>query len=163
RRSRPPTSSPPSHPPSSPTSPPSSGCSPRATRPSAGPSSVSTPTRASAAPLLPPARRAALRPLLLGAGVAYRLGSAAGWLGRYVWSGWAGLAGLFTIAAVWQFGHELYGSFILPSPADTFFTAWALIASPQFPQIAATTDERALTGFTLAAVIGTLAGVVAGY
>ena len=42
-----------------------------------------------------------------------------GWAGRYVWSAWAGAAGLFCLAAAWQAGHEFYGSFILPSPLET--------------------------------------------
>jgi len=107
--------------------------------------------------------RQAARPLRFRAGALWRLQRAAGWLGRYVWAGWAGLAGLFCLAAFWQLGHELYGSFILPAPGETFATAWQLVSAPEFGAIAATTGERALTGFTLAALIGTLAGVVAGY
>ena len=111
----------------------------------------------------PSLRRDDLRPLLTGAGVVHRLSRVTGWLGRYIWAGWAGLAGLFCIAAIWQLGHELYGSFILPSPLETLATAWKLVSAPQFPTIAATTAERALTGFVLAAAVGTMAGVVAGY
>ncbi len=105
------------------------------------------------------------RPFRIGTGalVLRRLGQAAAWLGRYVWSGWAGLAGLFGLAALWQLGHELYGSFILPAPGETFAVAVKLVTSPEFPGIAATTAERALTGFALAAGIGTLAGTIAGY
>jgi NitT/TauT family transport system permease protein len=95
--------------------------------------------------------------------VALNLGRAAGWSGRYAWSAWAGLAGLFCLAAAWQLGHEIYGSFILPAPGETLSIAWGLVTAPQFAGIAGLTAERALTGFTLAAVIGTLAGVVAGY
>jgi NitT/TauT family transport system permease protein len=98
-----------------------------------------------------------------GSGAARRLGAALGWLGRYVWAGWAGLAGLFVLAAAWQLGHELYGAFILPSPGETLATAWQLVSAPNFGRIAATTAERALTGFLLAAAIGTLAGTIAGY
>jgi len=103
------------------------------------------------------------RPLRTGAGALIRSGRAAAWLGRYVWSGWAGLAGLFCLAAAWQAGHELYGSFILPAPGETIAVAWQILHAPEFAGIAATTAERALTGFALAAGIGTLAGVVAGY
>ncbi len=109
------------------------------------------------------ARAGEARLLPDGAGIVRRLGQATAWLGRYLWSGWAGLAGLFCLAAAWQLGHEFYGSFILPSPGETIAAAWQLLASPAFPGIAATTAERALTGFLLAAGIGTLAGTVAGY
>ncbi|MEM8663192.1 MAG: hypothetical protein AAGF49_03600 [Pseudomonadota bacterium] len=37
----------------------------------------------------------------------------------FLWSGWAGLAALSLLAAVWQAGHEAYGPFILSSPLDT--------------------------------------------
>lgn len=43
-----------------------------------------------------------------------------GWMGRYLWAGWAGLSGIFCFLAAWQAGHEIYGSFILPSPGETF-------------------------------------------
>src|SRR5690606_33063918 len=66
-------------------------------------------------------------------------------------------------AAAWQLGHEVYGSFILPAPGETLAAAWRLLTAPAFPAIAATTAERALTGFALAAGIGTLAGTAAGY
>jgi NitT/TauT family transport system permease protein len=118
------------------------------------------PSEGAAAPLL---YRQDWRPLRFGAGALRRLRRAAAWLGRYVWAGWAGLAGLFCLAAVWQLGHELYGSFILPAPGETLAVAWQLVTGPDFIAIAARTGERALTGFTLAAAIGTLAGVVAGY
>lgn len=106
------------------------------------------------------ARSLVPHPLQTGAGAVL---SACAWLGRYVWTGWAGLAGLFCLAAVWQLGHELYGSFILPSPAETFAAVGKLVSSPKFPQIAATTAERAAIGFLLASGFGTLFGVIAGY
>jgi len=97
------------------------------------------------------------------AGVLHHLRRGGAWLGRYVWSGWAGLAGLFCLVAAWQLGHELYGSFILPAPGETFAVVWRILLSPEFPGIAALTAERALTGFAIAAGIGTLAGAAAGY
>lgn len=99
-------------------------------------------------------------PLQAGAGAVL---SAGAWLGRYIWTGWAGLAGLFCLAAIWQLGHELYGSFILPSPGETFAAAGKLASSPKFPSTAMLTAERAMTGFVLAAGFGTLFGVIAGY
>ena len=42
-----------------------------------------------------------------------------GRLGLFLWSGWAGLAALSLLAALWQIGHEAYGDFILPAPAAT--------------------------------------------
>ena len=34
-----------------------------------------------------------------------------GRIGRFVWSGWAGLAALFLSCALWQAGHEAYRFF----------------------------------------------------
>ncbi|WP_117190209.1 ABC transporter permease [Rhizobium terrae] len=83
--------------------------------------------------------------------------------GRFVWSGWAGLAGLSVFAAVWQAGHEAYGSFILPAPAETFASVVALLAEPESWRIVWATAGRALLGFGIAAGIGTMAGTLAGY
>ncbi|MEO9299674.1 ABC transporter permease [Devosia alba] len=103
------------------------------------------------------------RPMPMAAGGLNLLGRAGAWLGRYIWSGWAGLAGLFCLVAAWQLGHELYGSFILPAPGETFAKVQQILLSPGFPAIAGVTAERALTGFALAAGIGTIAGAAAGY
>jgi NitT/TauT family transport system permease protein len=86
-----------------------------------------------------------------------------GWLGRYVWSAWAGAAGLFCLAAAWQAGHEFYGSFVLPSPLETLRALSAMIAEPSFAIAARETAERSLAGFVLAVGIGTIAGAIAGY
>lgn len=83
--------------------------------------------------------------------------------GRFVWSGWAGLAGLSVFAAFWQIGHETYGSFILPSPTETFSAMAGLAAVSANWSLVAETAARALVGFLFAAGFGTLAGVVAGY
>lgn len=84
-------------------------------------------------------------------------------LGRFLWSGWAGLAGLALIAALWQAGHEAYGAFILPAPLDTLSAAGRLLADGSARTVLALTVERALTGFTLCAAFGVIAGVAAGY
>lgn len=87
----------------------------------------------------------------------------AGRTGRFLWSAWAGLAGLSVFAAAWQLGHETYGSFILPSPTETLSTMALLLADTQTWWLVGATAGRALMGFVVAATIGTLAGVLAGY
>ncbi len=87
----------------------------------------------------------------------------AGWVGRYLWSAWAGAAGLFCLAAAWQAGHEFYGSFVLPSPLETLKALASLVREPAFAKAAWETAERSLAGFLLAVGIGTTAGAVAGY
>lgn len=86
-----------------------------------------------------------------------------GRLGTFLWSGWAGLAGLCLLAAAWQMGHEAYGSFILPAPVETLAEAGVILGSHGFADAAAATALRAMTGFGLAALIGATAGIAAGY
>lgn len=93
----------------------------------------------------------------------YHLTDRCGRLLEFVWSGWAGLAALCLLAAVWQAGHEAYGPFILTSPLDTLVAIGLLATDPEAWRIAALTLQRALTGFALVAVIGSLLGVTAGY
>jgi NitT/TauT family transport system permease protein len=86
-----------------------------------------------------------------------------GWVGRYIWSAWAGAAGLFCLAAAWQAGHEFYGSFVLPSPLETLQAVSAIIQEPSFADVARETARRSLAGFLLAIGLGTAAGAIAGY
>lgn len=88
------------------------------------------------------------------------------WLGRlgnFLWSGWAGLAGLCLLAAAWQAGHEAYGSFILPATVATLQQIGATLSDPLFAEATSTTALRAATGFAVAASIGAVVGIAAGY
>lgn len=84
-------------------------------------------------------------------------------LGRFLWSGWVGLAALALLCAVWQAGHEAYGDFILPSPNETLRAAAALLTLAETWSLLFTTARRALAGFCLAGSIGAICGMVAGY
>lgn len=88
-----------------------------------------------------------------------RLGRA----GRFLWGGWAGIAALSLLAALWQAGHEAYGAFILPAPLDTLRAAAAILAEPDHWPAFRNTMTRALAGFALASAIGAAGGIVAGY
>lgn len=85
------------------------------------------------------------------------------WLGRYFWGGFAGLAGCCCFFAFWQFAHELYGSYVLPSPQDTLAAIVELVQSAEFLETAEITAVRSFYGFMIAAVVGTLSGVLCGY
>ncbi|MFT3691449.1 ABC transporter permease [Paenirhodobacter sp.] len=87
----------------------------------------------------------------------------AGRIGRFLWSGWAGLAGLALFGALWQAGFEAYGEFILPAPLATLDAARGLLADGAARAVLWLTVLRALAGFAACAVIGTAAGVAAGY
>jgi NitT/TauT family transport system permease protein len=93
------------------------------------------------------------------AGLCDRLGR----VGRFLWSSWAGVAGMALFAAAWQTGHEAYGSFILPSPSETLDAAMALLGESRHWRLALRTALRALEGFALATLLGTALGLAAGY
>jgi NitT/TauT family transport system permease protein len=82
---------------------------------------------------------------------------------RHLWGGWAGLAALSLLAALWQAGHEAYGDFILPAPLATVAAAGAILTEPKNWAIALETIRRACQGFALAALAGGALGLVAGY
>ena len=92
-----------------------------------------------------------------------RLADRAGRVLEFLWSGWAGLAALFLLAAFWQAGHEAYGPFILSSPQDTLAAVWALTGDPRAWDVAGLTLQRALTGFALVTGTGVALGLAAGY
>jgi NitT/TauT family transport system permease protein len=87
----------------------------------------------------------------------------AAWAGRYLWSGWAGASGLLCLAAVWQAGHEFYGSFVLPSPLETLREVSIIVRESWFVTAVKETAARSLAGFVLAAGLGTAAGAITGY
>jgi NitT/TauT family transport system permease protein len=80
-----------------------------------------------------------------------------------LWSGWSGLAALCLLAALWQAGHEAYGPFILTAPLDTLIAMGGLATDSGAWEVARLTLQRAVTGFALAAGVGVVLGVVAGY
>jgi NitT/TauT family transport system permease protein len=86
-----------------------------------------------------------------------------GRVGRFLWSGWVGVAGLALFAALWQHGHEAYGDFILPSPLATLHATSDLLHSNETWRLAAATTSRAIQGFLLTAVLGGVAGLAVGY
>ncbi len=86
-----------------------------------------------------------------------------GGLGRFLWSGWAGMTGLSLFAALWQAGSEQYGDFILPAPLDVVLVGYALAIDPVNWVLIGTTFLRAADGFVLAVAAGVFGGLIAGY
>lgn len=86
-----------------------------------------------------------------------------GRLGRFLWSGWVGVAGLALFCALWQQGHEAYGDFILPSPIATAHATVELLRSPETWSLAGATSLRAVEGFLLVALLGGATGLAVGY
>ena len=83
--------------------------------------------------------------------------------GRFLWGGWAGLAGLSLLGALWQVGHEAWGDFILPAPAAVVGATLAILADPDSWQVIARTIGRAMGGFAIASAAGAIAGLAVGY
>ena len=73
----------------------------------------------------------------------------AAWAGRYLWSGWAGAAGLFCLAAAWQAGHEIYGSFVLPSPLETLYAIGSIGRESSFAKAAGEIELELAEGVRL--------------
>lgn len=86
-----------------------------------------------------------------------------GRMGSFLWAGWSGLAGLALLAALWQAGHEAYGAFILPSPLETLAAGAAILSDGRAWGVAMLTCIRAVEGFAVSALAGTVSGLAAGY
>ena len=83
-------------------------------------------------------------------------------LPAYLWSGWGAIASLFLLLAAWEAVSLVYGALVMPDPRSAFATLWGLIDSgAAWPELAATA-RRALTGYALSVVVGSLLGLVAG-
>lgn len=95
--------------------------------------------------------------------IKFKILSHLSWLARYFWGGFAGLSGVFCFFAVWQFAHELYGNFALPSPLATFKALNTLVHQADFLEAVELTGWRALYGFIISVVVGTIGGLWCGY
>lgn len=81
---------------------------------------------------------------------------------RYLWSGWGAVAGVFLFIALWETGHQLYGDLILPSPKQTFLVLWDMLQREDVRHDIGITVNRALWGFGISALLGSVLGMTAG-
>lgn len=81
---------------------------------------------------------------------------------RYLWNGWASIASIFLFFAFWDFGNQLYGDLVLPNPKDTFIALKVILMDTSSQIDILITLKRALIGFLLAVVIGSVLGLLAG-
>ncbi|QKK01475.1 MAG: ABC transporter permease subunit [Pseudomonadota bacterium] len=81
---------------------------------------------------------------------------------HYLWSGWGAIASLLALFALWDAGNRVYGDLILPSPLASIRALGVLWQDAVLGEALLTTARRALSGFGLAIVIGSAAGIVAG-
>lgn len=80
----------------------------------------------------------------------------------YLWSGWGAIASIFLFIACWDFGNQLYGDLILPSPKETFLTLYAMLQTQEVWNEIQITMVRALSGFFISLVLGTVLGLISG-
>lgn len=88
--------------------------------------------------------------------------SGVGHLVTVLWRGWSVLVSLCLLAALWQVGHEVYGTLVLPAPMDTLAALIALIERGLAGPAALATARDALGGFALASLAGIVIGSVGG-
>ncbi|MFV0480485.1 MAG: ABC transporter permease [Campylobacteraceae bacterium] len=81
----------------------------------------------------------------------------------FLWSGWGSLASICLFFALWDFGNKYYGDLTLPSPLETFATLKNLFLDSGFKEDLSLTIFRALKGFGISLVIGSVLGLLAGF
>lgn len=80
----------------------------------------------------------------------------------YLWSGWGAIASIFLFIAFWDFGNQLYGDLVLPSPKETFTTLFSMLQTQEVWDEIKITITRALSGFLISLVLGSVLGLLAG-
>lgn len=80
----------------------------------------------------------------------------------YLWSGWGALASILLFFALWDYGNQVYGSFILPSPQEALQRLSLLFREGVAGPAMLVTTYRSLLGFGIALLVGSLLGILAG-
>lgn len=80
----------------------------------------------------------------------------------YLWSSWGAIASLCLFAAAWEWASLFYGAFILPSPGTVLAALARLLDGFPAWETLAISARRAMAGFALAMVAGSLLGLLAG-
>lgn len=81
----------------------------------------------------------------------------------YLWSGWGSIASIFLFFAFWDFGNQLYGDLVLPNPKDTFIAMFEILSDSYMQNEIIITIKRAVIGFALAILVGSVLGLLAGF
>lgn len=80
----------------------------------------------------------------------------------YLWSGWGAIASIFLFLGFWDLGNQIYGNLILPSPKETFSTLFEMLKNESMINEILITTNRAVIGFSISLVFGTLLGLLSG-
>lgn len=81
---------------------------------------------------------------------------------RYVWSGWGSIASLLLFITLWEIGHQVYGALVLPAPLETLSRLVQMLTNEGLWGDFEISMGRALSGFLLSIMTGTLLGMLAG-
>lgn len=82
---------------------------------------------------------------------------------RYVWSGWGAVASVFLFIALWEWGFQQWGALVLPAPLETLQRTAQMLADDEMVEHLQITFMRGGSGFLIAAVIGSVLGLLAGH
>jgi NitT/TauT family transport system permease protein len=80
----------------------------------------------------------------------------------YLWSGWGAIASIFLFLSFWDLGNQVYGNLVLPSPKETFSTLFEMLKDESMINEILITTNRAVIGFSISLVFGTLLGLLSG-
>ncbi|PIE16926.1 MAG: ABC transporter permease [Rhodobacterales bacterium] len=80
----------------------------------------------------------------------------------YLWSGWGPVSSVLLFVALWEFGHQVYGTLILPSPIQTMQAFVQIYDEGVMLPAAMITAKRAMFGFFVAIGVGSVLGIAAG-
>ncbi len=81
---------------------------------------------------------------------------------RYLMSGFSSLAAILLFIALWDFGNEMYGDLVLPSPKVTFLTLFEMLKDEMVINDIFITIKRALIGFGISVTLGSILGLLSG-
>lgn len=81
---------------------------------------------------------------------------------RYLWSGWGAMASIFLFLALWDYGHQVYGGLVLASPLEAMKRLVVMLRDEGIWTHLRITTVRGLWGFAISAVVGSIAGGLAG-
>lgn len=81
----------------------------------------------------------------------------------YLWSGWSSLASILLFFALWDIGHQIYGSFILPNPKEVLIQLYNLLNSKEIVDNLLITTKRVFLGYGFSFIIGSILGLLAGF
>ncbi|WP_051237030.1 ABC transporter permease [Ottowia thiooxydans] len=88
-----------------------------------------------------------------------------GWLariGRYLWGGWTGAASVLLFVAAWDALARQVGPLVLPTPQETMASLGQIAQSAEAWRDLGATARRALAGYGLSVLAGSVLGMAAG-